>query len=232
MLKAGEVQSDKYDGYVEALLPPLTLVEVISAEVLTLCLIIFFSVNMWNLWRFRGERRAKRCYAEHPPPRGLPSWAAAFGTLAFWGETLFYIVLVFSGCIRWVNATPLRFRFLCDFAFRWLGLFLMVLGFVLFGWSVLARGRYAVSWEMPEDQRLVTWGPYRFVRHPSYLSYFLMFVGLFLLWLNLLAVIPLLAIPGYVHVAKEEEKLLIKRFGEEYAQYQRKTGRFLPKLRK
>ncbi|HIE23589.1 MAG TPA: hypothetical protein EYP68_05105 [Candidatus Korarchaeota archaeon] len=57
---------------------------------------------------------------------------------------------------------------------RWAGLGLMVFGFFLFGWSVIVRGRHAVSWQMPWGHVLVTWGPYAFVRHPSYLSYFIM----------------------------------------------------------
>jgi hypothetical protein len=37
-----------------------------------------------------------------------------------------------------------------------LGLFLVAGGVLLFLWSVAARGRYSVSWEMPLNQRLVT----------------------------------------------------------------------------
>ncbi len=103
-------------------------------------------------------------------------------------------------------------------------------GFFLFQWSVVARGMYSVSWAMGEDHRLVTWGPYRYVRHPSYLGYFLMFVGLLLTWLNPVALMPLMAIPGYVKVAATEEELLVMRFGEEYLKYQKAVGRFLPRL--
>jgi len=85
---------------------------------------------------------------------------------------------------------------------------------------------------MPEDHRLVTWGPYRLVRHPSYLGYFLMFIGLFFTWLNLVAVIPLVAIPGYVVVVGQEEELLLSRFWEEYQRYRETTERFIPRLRK
>jgi methanethiol S-methyltransferase len=103
-----------------------------------------------------------------------------------------------------------------------------VAGSVLFMWSVLARGRYSVSWSMPIDQKLVTCGPYRYIRHPSYTSYFLMFLGLFLVWFNLLALILFLGIPGYVRVSQREERMLVLRFGEAYVDYQKKTDRFLP----
>ena len=83
---------------------------------------------------------------------------------------------------------------------------------------------------MPVDHRLITSGPYGYIRHPSYTGYFLMFVGLFLTWFNLIAAIPLLGIPGYVSIAKKEESMLELRFGSAYTEYQRRTGRFFPKL--
>ena len=103
---------------------------------------------------------------------------------------------------------------------------------LFFACSVVARGRYAVSWGMTETHRLFTWGPYRHVRHPSYLGYFLMFFGLFLVWLNAIALIPLVAIPFYVRVSEKEEVLLVHRFGEEYLRYREATGLFLPRLRR
>jgi len=45
----------------------------------------------------------------------------------------------------------------------------------------------------------------------------------------LLAMIPFIAIPGYIQITIIEEKLLEKRFGDEYRRYQQTTGRFLPK---
>ena len=211
---------------------PFNVAELIPAWLLSTCLCALLLLNLRNLWRFREERKTKRYYAELPRPRGLIFSLTALGTLIFWAEAFLYPILVFSGGMRWMEATPLQARLPHAPSLRWVGLFMMMVGFVLLGWSILARGRYATSWEMPEDQRLVTWGPYRFVRHPSYLGYFLLFMGLPLLWPNFVAVFPLIAIPGYIRAAEEEERLLAKRFGEEYRRYQRRTGRFLPKFRR
>jgi len=81
------------------------------------------------------------------------------------------------------------------------GLVLTGTGYFLVNWSVVARGEYAVSWAMTENHRLVAWGPYRYVRHPSYLGYFPMFLGLLSLWPHLLTLLPLIAVPGYIRVA-------------------------------
>ena len=105
----------------------------------------------------------------------------------------------------------------------------MGVGFLVFIWSVVTRGRHSVSWEMSDEHALITWGPYRHVRHPSYLGYFLMFSGLLLTWLNLVALIPLVAIPGYAKIAVTEEELLKQRFGDAYMRYMESTGRFIPK---
>jgi protein-S-isoprenylcysteine O-methyltransferase Ste14 len=59
-----------------------------------------------------------------------------------------------------------------------------------------------------------------------------MFFGFFLIWLNLVAMLPLVAIPGYVQLTAKEEELLTRRFGEEYLRYQKTTGRFFPKRRR
>ncbi len=144
---------------------------------------------------------------------------------------LSYLFLVFTGLIFGLRDFPFLFQFPFIFSIQIVGLVLTSVGYFVFVWSVAVRGRYAVSWAMPENQRLVTSGPYRYVRHPSYLGYFLMFFGLFFLWPNLFTLLPLVAIPGYFRVTFEEERLLVRRFGDEYVEYQRKTGRFIPMFR-
>lgn len=209
--------------------------EAVVAGFIAICLAIFFSVNLHSI--LRGRRRGKQAtpvkvYAEVESPSGLAINAAAMGTLIFFVETLMFLFLAFTGNASTLYAAPFRLLTPFDSAVQTFGLALTGFGYFLFVWSVVARGRYATSWAMPENQRLVTWGPYRYVRHPSYLAYFLMFFGLFFTWQNLAALLPLLAIPGYVQVSKREEELLTSRFSDEYRQYQRATGKFFPRLAK
>jgi protein-S-isoprenylcysteine O-methyltransferase Ste14 len=58
-----------------------------------------------------------------------------------------------------------------------------------------------------------------------------MFTGFFLMWSNVVAVLPLVAVPGYYRVTFDEEAFLVRRFGDVYREYQRKAGRFVPKIR-
>ncbi|MGQ9566241.1 MAG: methyltransferase family protein [Candidatus Bathyarchaeales archaeon] len=126
----------------------------------------------------------------------------------------------------------LTLGFLFGFHAHVLGVVLTSVGYFLFTWSVIARGRYSTAWEMPTNHKLVTWGPYRYVRHPSYLAYFVLFFGLFFIWPTWASLLTLVAIPGYIGVAKAEEKMLIHRFGDQYLAYQREVGQFFPKVRR
>jgi protein-S-isoprenylcysteine O-methyltransferase Ste14 len=208
------------------------LVEAATAISLLLCLVVFVSVNLYNILTLHKRRGHEKVHSEIDRPSGPIVAMAAIGTLVYFVEALIYIGLAFGSLFVPLDSIPFYLQLSATPYVQLLGMALTIIGYSLFIWSVVARGRYATSWGMPEDQKLVTWGPHKFVRHPSYLGYFFMFFGLFFLWLNPFTAIPLLAIPGYVRVASEEEKLLARHFGDEYVEYQKRTGRFMPRLRK
>ncbi len=82
-----------------------------------------------------------------------------------------------------------------------------------------------------ENHRLVTHGPYRWVRHPLYATGFVMVVCLTLItslwWLGLGMVAPLAIL---LLRTSTEEARLIETFGDEYREYMQRTGRFFPRL--
>jgi protein-S-isoprenylcysteine O-methyltransferase Ste14 len=201
----------------------------IIAVVLSLNLALFFAINLQNLVKGSRERSGKKAHSEVERPSGILISLAALGTFAFFAEAILIIYLGIVGKIYlFMSIMQLEPPF--SSILQVLGLAMVTSGILVFVWSVVARGRYSVSWEMPHDQLLVTWGPYRYVRHPSYLGYLLMFSGIFLVWLNIVALIPILGIPSYVALAKPEEELLISRFGQNYQEYMRSTGRFIPRV--
>jgi protein-S-isoprenylcysteine O-methyltransferase Ste14 len=208
------------------------LVETIIAILLLICLTCFASINLHNILIVHKRRNKNASsYAEVERPSGFIVDIAALGTLVYFLETLIYVFLVFFGSFHVLYAYPVYFKSSFALYTEVLGLILTLSGYFLFIWSVIARNVYAVSWEMPGSQKLVTWGPYFYVRHPSYLGYFLMFFGLFFIWPGLFTLLPIAAIPGYYSITFEEEKLLTQRFGDEYLRYQKRTGRFIPRLR-
>ena len=199
------------------------------ALVLLVCFVCFASVNLHNILVTHKRKDRGKSVAEVERPVGFVVGVAALGTLVYFVEAFLFQLLVFSGNGFVLWSLPLQFP--SSVYLQLIGVVLTLTGYFLFIWSVRARGRYSVSWAMPEDQKLVTRGPYRYVRNPSYLGYFLMFLGLFLVWSNVFTVFPFLAIPGYYRVAVDEERFLERRFGEAYAEYRKKTGRFIPKIR-
>lgn len=82
-----------------------------------------------------------------------------------------------------------------------------------------------------KNHGLVTSGPYRLVRHPLYSA-----GTAFCLSLSLLIASWFTALSGSTALAlllarvPEEEERLVERFGDEYREYARRTGRFLPRL--
>jgi len=81
------------------------------------------------------------------------------------------------------------------------------------------------------NHSLITSGIYKRIRHPMYLSFCLLALGQALLIPNWIAG-PLCLIafyPFYVFRAEREEEQLTDYFGNEYKEYQKKTGRILPK---
>lgn len=117
---------------------------------------------------------------------------------------------------------------------------LLVLGQLCFWASILlaiwARESIGLHWAHAADfqiipgQDLVTDGPYRYVRHPLYLSLFLVFLSaeLSVTSYGVVLALPLLWFMGWQ--ARREDLLLARHFGELYADYASRTGRFLPRF--
>jgi len=202
-----------------------------TAFFLVACLISFFALNLFSLLGAQREKRgiSMKSYAEDKAPGVLFLSLSTLGTSVFFLLSIGYTILGFTGLFQLMDSFSLQLRFQYDVVVQGVGILFVIAGYSLFSWSVIARGRFAISWEMSENHELVTWCPYRYLRHPSYTAYFLMFLGLFLLLFNLLALVSFIAIPGYVKIATCEEKMLTSRFGSKYVEYKKKVGRFLPK---
>ena len=200
---------------------------IVVSVFLSVCMAIFFIINIHNIIGGTRGRGVGKAYAEVEPPDGLLFSMAAFSTMLFFVLSLFYVVL--SLCNMMDGPILASMQLPNSELFRGMGIILTAMGYTLHVSSVIVRGRYSVSWAMPEDHKLIVTGPYRYIRHPSYMGYFLMFIGLSMIWLNILSFLPLIGIAGYVRVTEVEEQLLMKRFGTEYEVYREKTGRFFPK---
>lgn len=111
------------------------------------------------------------------------------------------------------------------------GATLLAAGVVLRTWAVASLGRFfRLSVTLHQGQRVVTAGPYRLIRHPSYTGLLLVAVGLGLglnHWLSLAAAV----VPSFVALLvriRVEEAALATALGVEYSSYAARTKRLVP----
>ncbi len=82
-----------------------------------------------------------------------------------------------------------------------------------------------------KDHKLVTNGIYKYIRHPLYTFGSSMFITFGMMADNwFIALLGILAFIGMAIRTPKEEANLIDKFGDEYRDYMKRTGRFLPKL--
>jgi protein-S-isoprenylcysteine O-methyltransferase Ste14 len=102
----------------------------------------------------------------------------------------------------------------------------------LFGCGVatVKRGRLTAAFSSDVATELITDGPFRYVRHPFYVSYLLCYFQAVVLSRSGWAILPLLWMAGiYTHAALlEEQKFLNSPLAGEYHRYAARTGRFIP----
>ena len=92
---------------------------------------------------------------------------------------------------------------------------------IVFGWRKIYRAK----------GKLVTTGIYAHVRHPQYLGFLLLTLGMNILWVTISTLLlwPVLAIL-YYRLAKKEDKELEEQFGEEYRKYESAVPMLIPRI--
>lgn len=110
--------------------------------------------------------------------------------------------------------------------------FIFSASLALFWWTLNTNRRAPLSAAFSSDlpQRIVKEGPYRYVRHPFYASYLLMWlaapIGSAQVWLLASAVVMLALY--YAAAKAEEQKFAQSALSRQYASYRAASGLFLP----
>ena len=116
---------------------------------------------------------------------------------------------------------------------RRIGIGVFIFGLLLRRWAIRHLGRFfTVDVAVARDQHVVDDGPYRYVRHPTYSGLLLEFAGVGLTlgsvtgWIVI--VVPIFLV--LLHRVRIEEGALAGALGKSYAEYMRRTKRFVPGL--
>jgi protein-S-isoprenylcysteine O-methyltransferase Ste14 len=113
---------------------------------------------------------------------------------------------------------------------RYIGSGLLVVGGVLRIWPMFVLGRrFSGLVAIQPGHELATGGPYRYIRHPSYLGMMLGLLGWALVFRSSVGLVAsalgLLLLASRI---ESEETLLASQFGRAYADYRQRTWRLVP----
>ena len=115
-------------------------------------------------------------------------------------------------------------------AIAWTGVVLCIAGLAFCVWARFTLGR---NWSgvvtFKGGHELITRGPYAIVRHPIYAGLLAMIVATVIVVGHIAAVVALpFVFWGLWIKLRYEEKLMLEKFPEEYAAYQRRVKRLVP----
>jgi protein-S-isoprenylcysteine O-methyltransferase Ste14 len=100
-------------------------------------------------------------------------------------------------------------------------------------WARVHIGQYwSARITLKEDHKLISTGPYAFVRHPIYTGLLTATVGTTLAigrWQGLVGLAIILV--AHILKARKEERLMTTHFGSSYEDYRRHTGFLIPRFR-
>lgn len=104
-------------------------------------------------------------------------------------------------------------------------------GLLLRRWAIHTLGRYfTVDVAVSAGQPVVDAPPYRRIRHPAYSGSILSIVGTAIMlghWLGVVLV-ALAVVVSFSYRVRLEERALLQTIGQPYADYMRRTKRFVP----
>jgi protein-S-isoprenylcysteine O-methyltransferase Ste14 len=149
---------------------------------------------------------------------GLIAFMGAMGVL------LFLMISPFSDRQEWMQLSD-------GDVLRYVGVFLFTLGAVFGIWTSIhiCKQWHIAQRKNRQDYKLITDGPFKFVRHPRDFGNILMFISIPLVFLSSLGLLlAVLSAAGLLERISREEKMLRLQFKEEWLKYAHRTKCLIP----
>ncbi len=184
--------------------------------------ILFTGVGISSYHRRKADRDTGESISRKADGNAMMTFIR-IGGLILWLSPLVYLInpawMAWAkiGLPEWVRWAGVVIGVLCTLGIYWL-------------FSSIGSGISPTS-ATRQKHVLSTKGPYRWVRHPLYTvgSSFIFSFGMMAdNWF--IAALGVLAFIGMAIRTPKEEANLIEKFGDEYREYMKTTGRFLPKI--
>ena len=185
-------------------------------------LVLFTGIGISVYFRRKADRDSGEKISRKVDGTAMMT-AIRIGGLILWFSPLVYLInpqwMAWSkpGLPDWVRWLGVGVGILCVLGIYWL-------------FSSIGSGITPTS-ATRKEHKLVTGGIYRYIRHPLYTVGSSMFISFGMMADNwFIAALGILAFIGMAIRTPKEEANLIEKFGDEYREYMKHTGRFLPKL--
>jgi protein-S-isoprenylcysteine O-methyltransferase Ste14 len=170
----------------------------------------------WSLAFVKPRKRAAAAVKRERAPNSL------------WG---IFLVMLGYACI-WAFVRPVGFE---KSALSLIASMILAPPSVLLVWAAARHldKQWRFEAALSEDHKLITTGPYRWLRNPIYASMFgmLLATGFAKTWWPLLIAGVAFFVIGTEIRVRSEEKLLAARFGDEFVRYKAATAAYFPFLR-
>ncbi|HET6594446.1 MAG TPA: isoprenylcysteine carboxylmethyltransferase family protein [Anaerolineales bacterium] len=185
-------------------------------------LILFTAIGISSYFRRRADQESGETISRSADGTTMMN-IIRLGGLILWLSPLVYLInpawMNWSkiGLPEWVRWLGVGVGILCALGVYWL-------------FSSIGSGITPTSATRKQHQ-LVTSGPYRWVRHPLYTLGSSLFIAFGMMADNwFIALLGILAFVAMASRTPKEESNLIEKFGDEYLDYMKRTGRYFPKL--
>lgn len=121
------------------------------------------------------------------------------------------------------------------FILRWFGVCLSIIGVIFFIFSIInMKNNWRAGVSYVDKTNLVTSGIYKISRNPAFLGFYLLYIGILVVFFNVILLIITIITIIFFHlqIVLVEEKFLKNEFNNEYLEYKKTTCRYFGKLPK